>query len=426
MGERVSGTGSADDMEYNEIGSEAHQKLFDYIRSNILGKSRLVKLTEITQQLVLFMEELGANVIRESTKTRLRRKLKTEFKSLLQFEDLLGNNRLFVFPENLSRIQLAKEVAQLLEHQTRRSDPSRVEAIHQVALELRESILSTKDSMSWPPKPADLTEDAIEIPDNIRTFVSTLLTGNMEPPKLCSKRVQRLVNSFWTRPDFRSDLLTSQDPQAHTSATCRKLLTNNVELIQIINRCGHGMSYSQIEEINTALCLQKLALTPENSIPLPGNIKPHISTTLAWDNVDRLEETLSGEGTSHRVNGIAIQARHFGPDLPRVDVTPIQSKSKKRSIDVVLDKELPIYNAGQRYGPQSRAYVEVTTSDSEANAQKKNLLWILVRLHATENQTIPGWTAFNIKVRNEEQFSQDNIGYLQTIDATASNMSTVF
>ena len=81
-GERVSGTGSADDKEYNDIESEAHQKLFDYVRSNILGNPRLVKFTEITQQLVLFMEELGANVIRESTKTHLHRKLKTEFKSL--------------------------------------------------------------------------------------------------------------------------------------------------------------------------------------------------------------------------------------------------------------------------------------------------------------------------------------------------------
>ena len=169
-----------------------------------------------------------------------------------------------------------------------------------------------------------------------------------------------------------------------------------------------------------------MASTPENSIPLPGNIKPYTSTTLAWDNVDRVEEALSGEGTWQRVNGIAIQARHFGPDLPRVDVTPILSKLKKRSIDVVLDKELPIYNAGQRCGPPSSAYVEKTSSDIEANAKKKNLLWILVRLHATENQTIPGWTGFNIKVRNEEQVSQDNIGYLQTIDAPASNMSTVF
>ena len=107
-------------------------------------------------------------------------------------------------------------------------------------------------------------------------------------------------------------------------------------------------------------------------------------------------------------------------------MTPILSKSKRQSIDVVLDKELPIHNAGQRCGPPSRAYVEVTSSDIEANAQNKNLLWILVRLHTTENQTIPGWTGYNIKVRNEEQVSQDNIGYLQTIDAPASNMSTVF
>ena len=107
-------------------------------------------------------------------------------------------------------------------------------------------------------------------------------------------------------------------------------------------------------------------------------------------------------------------------------MTPILSKSKKQSIDVVLDKELPIYNAGQRCGPPSRAYVEVTSSDIEANARKKNLLWILMRLHATENQTIPAWTGFNIKVQNEEEVSQDNIGYLPTMDAPASNMSTVF
>ena len=111
-----------------------------------------------------------------------------------------------------------------------------------------------------------------------------------------------------------------------------------------------------------------------------------------------MEETLSGEGTSRSVNGIALQARHFGPDLPHVDVAPIMSTSKKRSV-VVLDKELPIYNAGQRCGPPSRAYVEVT---------------------------IPGWIGFNIKVRNGEQVSQDNIGYLQTKDAPASNISTVF
>ena len=59
-------------------------------------------------------------------------------------------------------------------------------------------------------------------------------------------------------------------------------LTNNTDLVQITNRCGHGVSYSQLEELNTAMCLQKLAATPENMIPPPENIKLYISTSLAY------------------------------------------------------------------------------------------------------------------------------------------------
>ena len=47
---------------------------------------------------------------------------------------------------------------------------------------------------------------------------------------------------------------------------------------------------------------------------------PCIPTTLAFDNIDRLEETLTGAGTSHRVNGIIIQ--------PEVQ-TVLQEKERK-------------------------------------------------------------------------------------------------
>ena len=122
-----------------------------------------------------------------------------------------------------------------------------------------------------------------------------------------------------------------------------KTLTNNVELIQMLNRCGHGIAYSQLEETNTAMCLQKMASTSE--IPLPDNIQPHVSTTLAWNNVDRLEDMLSGEGTSHRVNGIAVHARHFGPQLLPEPSTHI-FKTKKRSVEALDTENLHIYKAG--------------------------------------------------------------------------------
>ncbi len=87
-----------------------------------------------------------------------------------------------------------------------------------------------------------------------------------------------------------------------------KTLTGNVELIQVLNKLGHGMSYSQLEENDTDLCLQKSAAAFNHRVVLPASIKPHVFTNLSWDNIDRLEETLTGKGTSHRVNGIAVQA----------------------------------------------------------------------------------------------------------------------
>ena len=71
-------------------------------------------------------------------------------------------------------------------------------------------------------------------------------------------------------------------------------------------------------------CLQKMALTPDNEVSLPENIQVYANTTLAWGNIDRLEETLSGAGTS--------QARHFGLSLPPPPGIG-QARTKERSID---------------------------------------------------------------------------------------------
>ena len=85
---------------------------------------------------------------------------------------------------------------------------------------------------------------------------------------------------------------------------------------------------------------------------------------------------------------------------------------------------VPQCNAGDRCSPRASTFVEVTAEEIVAEAQKKNLLWIVVRLHAKEKQKASGRTGFNISVRNKVQVSQDVIGYLLTIDAPATDMDT--
>ena len=242
---------------------------------------------------------------------------------------MLGNNRAFIIPDNLSRNQLARDLISLQLTQCKEKR-SRTEEIRRVALELRKAIQITgSEKMSWPPKASELNKDAIRIPEDVRLFlVSRSLTGSSsyKPNDPCQEKDQRLVNSFGQDRIFA---VTNgrQKPPKHILPYAVKTLTSNVDVIRFLNRCGHGIVYSQIEEMNTALFLQKMASTPENGAPLPDNIRPHISTSLAWDNIDRLAETLSGGGTSYRVNSIAVQSRHFGPHLPPSQETPVIVKT---------------------------------------------------------------------------------------------------
>ena len=101
-------------------------------------------------------------------------------------------------------------------------------------------------------------------------------------------------------------------------------------------------------------------------------------------------------------------------------------KSKKRSIDTVDDANLPVYNADNRRGPSSQRYAEVTSTQIMEDAWKKNLLWLLTRLHSSKKQTISSWTGLNILVRNKHVVAKDNVGYLPTLNAPATDMSTVY
>ena len=330
----------SDETSYCDIESQAYDKLFEFIRLDLLVNPRLVKMVDLREKLMIYMRSLGAPERSDSTKKHFRRRLEKEFCDLLQFEDLLSNNKLFVLPNNLSKFQLAREMVTLSQQLDNRDTPSKVKEIQQTSLYIRDAVLSNNTEMSWPPKPSKLCQNAVNLPPELDVFLCTLLTGNTEITTGYPHRVRRLVNSFGQDIIYGVTGGRQKPPKQILLPHAVKTLTNNVELIQVLNRCGHGIAYSQIEEINTALCLQKMALTLDNEVPLPENIQAYVNTTLAWHNIDRLEETLSGAGTSHRVNGIAVQARHFGPNLssaPGIE----QARTRKRSIDPSVISVVP-------------------------------------------------------------------------------------
>ena len=178
-----------------------------------------------------------------------------------------------------------------------------------------------------------------------------------------------------------------------------------------------------LQEIDTALCLHKMAMFPDSAVAIPSNIVPYTNVTFGWDNIDRLEETLSGVGTSHRVNGLIVQRKIYGPFLPPCTPVPVIPKLGQKSISFD-DQPLPLYNAGNRVGPLPRILKDLDHNECKTESWRNSLLWILCRLHLSTNQTIASWTGFNI-MSNSSNVMEDNTGYLPTRNTPATNMSTV-
>ena len=307
-------------------------------KRSLISNPRVIKFTELITKLSFYMSNLGVLRITDSTRNNLKWRLETTFGTLLHFKkEIEGKRPLVVFPDNLTKlnlihdnIRLQKQI-ELNKHCLESSDN-----VQQAALFICQSIKEQEKWLkTWPPTASELNESSVVLPESLRNLV-TLLTGNSEAEEL-SARVKRLVNSFGQDLVYGVTCGSQRTPKHILLPYAIKSLTNNVELINMVNRCGHGISYTLLEEIDTALCIQKMnAAESEDKVPLPDNIHPHVSTTLAWDNIDRLEETLSGGGggTSHRVNGIAVQQCFFGPQLvPSTQPPAVDKKDRKRSVN---------------------------------------------------------------------------------------------
>ncbi len=232
---------------------------------------------------------------------------------------------------------------------------------------IRSGIKNMDDPNRWPYQPMDTTRESIVVPAELERFLTNLLTGNSSK-QAASQKVGMLIESFSQDLIYAVTNGKHKPPKHILLSYGVKTLTGNVELIQILNRLGHCISYSQLEENDTALCLQKLAASSVRSVSLPESIQPHLFTNLAFDNIDRLEETLTGAGTTHRVNGIAVQQRVFGPHPPKEPLPPVR-KLKQRSI-ALDDTLLPTYISGERVGPQPLQTSETETVEQIDNTKQ--------------------------------------------------------
>ncbi|XP_019613858.1 PREDICTED: uncharacterized protein LOC109461832 [Branchiostoma belcheri] len=98
-------------LDCSNAESQAFMILYDYIRSDLLQNPKIVSMTQLYMKFASFVNSQGVKEVKDSTRTHFRRKLEAEFHDTLDFEELFGNNKVFVIPRSLSRLDLARFAA---------------------------------------------------------------------------------------------------------------------------------------------------------------------------------------------------------------------------------------------------------------------------------------------------------------------------
>ena len=111
-------------------------------------------------------------------------------------------------------------------------------------------------------------------------------------------------------------------------------------------------------------------------------------------------------------------------------VGPSEKKKALRSFNINSKELVTEYITGKRIGPTSMEYN--VNEERAIIFDRQNVLyfvWILARdlaRHSNIPQQIPNWTGFYIKLRENKNVTQSSIGYLDCLDAPATDVSTIY
>ena len=286
---------------------KAFDFIVDYIRTQIFENPHIVALADSTQKYVAKLLQYGQTSRYDSAKKNLKRKLEQEFKNSLHFCQA-ANGRVLMYPDNLTMDSLVIEHFHLKQEMSRFREMSSDVSIMKAAAKVRSDIMDMPSPYSFPyMQDIDIDGQLDKLPESLLCLLNNIISGASTQPQ---GSVTRRVHAIGSDIAYSTTSGRIKMAKHLLLASGIKSLTGNVEIVHILNRLGHSISYSSMLETDTAIAMQR---QESSNYLIPDCVNPYIFTTIAWDNIDKCEETLTGAGSTHRVNGIVIQKPLIGP-----------------------------------------------------------------------------------------------------------------
>ena len=182
--------------------------------------------------------------------------------------------------------------------------------LYHVALFIRSQITAMNNTMPWPPSTDDLRQTQ-QLPSALFNLLAWIINGDEDDGAVVSTERQTTVSS----PQTLRHVMSVAEDILHCASRGRlktpkhiylpmavRNMTDSSQVVALLNRFGHGLSSSQMQELDTALAKRQLQRNVDE-VFLPSNIDSNgHSISFCWDNNDIMEETLSDVATTHCTN----------------------------------------------------------------------------------------------------------------------------
>ena len=157
------------------------------------------------------------------------------------------------------------------------------ENIYSLAVAIPKELEECTYNTSWRHLCDELDMDCFPISPSLRKFLSLVICNGTVPN---NDKTERITSSlpqdlFYAVPHGKK--LT---PKSILLPLLFKLLTNNTELITIISRLGHGVSYTKLGEVITEVAYSRIDNNVNGMICSPEKCKNGCFTMLVEDNID--------------------------------------------------------------------------------------------------------------------------------------------
>ncbi|KAJ8042408.1 hypothetical protein HOLleu_13456 [Holothuria leucospilota] len=427
---------------------EAFNELAREVETNVIMKGEVVKMSKLRER---FMDLVAAkgSTLAQFRSEKLKKKLISRFGRKIAFWHPKKRNRCeLVYSNYIPKGSLLETSVESSSSQGDTSAESEVDVedsppivnkareLYHAAQLLRQTIQSVS-GISWPPTSSKLNEESVGalIPSELHNFLAWVISptpidpnieqnSKVDLPQAVSVRVSAIAQDILFTY-HRGRILTPKHVALGVSA---RHLTKNAQLLSIMNKFGHSVSHTFLQELDTTVA-QKVV---ERDIDLPQNIIPRQYTTAVWDNIDLSEETLSGKGTTHFTNGILVQRHSYEPDVPLIEP---EVRTGRRSFQAQPQSRFNYFH-GKRLGPGIFPLDTSLLREDKSlgkDCQKMDFMWMLLRMSSSELQepdysrvqTIPSWSGFNALQRCVVP-PQSSVGYLPCIQSSPTELSTVY